>query len=72
MLKNPLTYVYIGIGVASLYFGNIVPDLEALNVSKPYINIIEKGLTALLIGVGLAMQHIGLPVPEFPKKSEVK
>ena len=67
-MKNPLTYVYIGVGVAALFFGTIVTDLLDLGLSQAYINIVEKAITALLIGVGLAMQQLGVPVPEFPPK----
>ena len=69
-MKNPLTYVYIAIGVAALFFGTVVSDLLDLGIRQAYINIIEKAITAVLIGVGLAMQQLGVPVPEFPKKDE--
>ena len=67
-MKNPLTYVYIGIGVAALFFGTIVSDLLDLGIRQSYVNIIEKAITAALIGVGLAMQQLGVPVPEIPKR----
>jgi hypothetical protein len=69
-MKNPLTYVYIGIGILALFFGTVVSDLLDLGIRQAYINIIEKAITALLIGVGLAMQQLGVPVPEFPPKGE--
>lgn len=65
-MKNPLTYIYIVMGVAALFFGTVVSDLLGLGVRQEYINIVEKGITAALIGVGLAMQQIGIPVPEIP------
>lgn len=69
-MKNPLTYAYIAIGVAALFFGTITNDLLSLGMKDAYVSIIEKAITALLIGVGLAMQQLGVPVPEFPKKEE--
>lgn len=67
-MKNPLTYVYITVGVAALFFGTITNDLLSLGLGEAYVSIIEKGITAALIGVGLAMQQLGVPVPEFPKE----
>ena len=69
-MKNPLTYVYIVIGVAALFFGTIVTDLLSLGIRQEYVNIIEKLITAALIGVGLAMQQLGVPVPEIPPSRE--
>ena len=69
-MKTPLTYVYITIGVLALFFGTITNDLLSLGIREELVNIIEKGITAALIGVGLAMQHLGVPVPDFPKKDE--
>ena len=68
MTKNPLTYVYIVIGVAALFFGTITNDLLSLGLKEEIVSIIEKAITAALIGVGLAMQQLGIPVPELPKR----
>lgn len=70
MMKSPLTYVYITVGVAALFFGTIVSDLLDLGIRQSYVNIIEKAITAALIGVGLAMQQLGVPVPELPKRDD--
>jgi len=70
VIKNPLTYVYIAIGVAALFFGTITQDLLSLGVRNEAVSIIEKAITALLIAVGLAMQQLGVPVPPLPKKEE--
>ena len=70
IMKSPLTYAYIAIGVAALFFGTITNDLLSLGVKNELVNIIEKAITATLIGVGLAMQQLGIPTPEFPKKDE--
>ena len=67
-MKNPLTYVYIFIGIAALFFGTVTNDLLSLGMREEVVSIIEKAITALLIGVGLAMQQLGVPVPEFPPK----
>lgn len=73
MIKSPLTYVYIAIGVAALFFGTITGDLLNLGIRTELVSIIEKGITALLIAVGLAMQQLGVPVPVIapPKGEEV-
>lgn len=67
-MKNPLTYVYIGIGVAALFFGTITNDLLSLGMRDEVVSIIEKAITAALIATGLAMQQLGVPVPELPKR----
>ena len=67
-MKTPLTYVYIGIGVLALFFGTVTNDLLSLGLREEVVSIIEKAITALLIAVGLAMQHLGVPVPEIPPK----
>lgn len=69
-MKNPLTYVYIVIGVAALFFGTITNDLLSLGIRGELVSIIEKAITAALIGVGLAMQQLGVPVPELPKRDD--
>ena len=66
MMKSPLTYVYIVVGVAALFFGTITNDLLALGIREELVSIIEKAITAALIGVGLAMQQLGIPTPEIP------
>ena len=67
-MKNPLTYVYIAIGVLALFFGTITNDLLTLGLREEAVSIIEKAITALLIGVGLAMQQLGVPVPPLPEE----
>ena len=67
MMKSPLTYVYIIVGVAALFFGTITNDLLSLGLKGEIVSIIEKAITAALIGVGLAMQQLGIPTPDFPK-----
>ena len=66
MMKSPLTYVYIVVGVGALFFGTITNDLLSLGLKEEIVSIIEKGITAALIGIGLAMQQLGIPVPEIP------
>lgn len=66
MIKNPLTYVFIVIGVLVLFYGNITPDLVLLHVGAAWVDMGDKALSAALIGVGLAMQHLGTPPPVIP------
>lgn len=67
-MKSPLTYVYIIVGVAALFFGTITNDLLSLGLRSEWVSIIEKAITALLIAVGLAMQQLGVPVPDLQPK----
>lgn len=67
-MKNSLTYVYIAIGVAALFFGTITNDLLSLGIRGELVSIVEKLITAMLIATGLAMQQLGIPVPEVPKE----
>ena len=69
-MKNPLTYVYIAIGVTALFFGTITNDLLSLGIRTEWVSIIEKAITAVLIGVGLAMQQLGVPVPSIPPRDD--
>lgn len=72
MQKNALTYVYITIGVGALFFGTIINELLGLGMREEVVSIIEKAITASLIGVGLAMQQLGIPVPSLPKRTDDK
>ena len=67
---KPVVIIYLAVGIASLFLGNITNDLLALGIREEIVSIIGKALSAAVIGVGAVAVQQGVTLPTIPPKDE--
>ena len=70
MKLNTWVVVYVLVGVGGLAFGGITGDMLALGVRQEIVNIIEKVIGAVVLGIGTLALASGITLPTLPKKVE--
>lgn len=63
---NGWVVAYVLVGIGGLFFGQITGDLLALGIRQEIVNIVEKGIGAVVLAIGTLALASGVTLPELP------